>query len=105
MHHHRDIGVFEHVAGNPSENTLAQTGMRVSAHDEKIAPEFIGGSQKPCSNNLVDWIEHRAIGCEVMRSEVLLKIRSEWSAPLIIFRPENAYGLRAVQPRQGGHHS
>jgi len=97
--------VFEHVAGDPSKNTLAQTGMRVRAHYKKIAPEFIGGSQKPCSNNLVDWIEQRAISCEVMRREVLLKIRGEWSAPLIIFRPENAYGLRAVQPRQGGDHS
>ena len=52
MHHHREAGVFEHVAGDPSENALAQTGMRVGAHHEKIARAFIGGSQKPGSDNL-----------------------------------------------------
>jgi len=85
MHHHRNIGVFEHVAGNPPENTLAQTGMRVSAHHEKIACAFAGGSQKPCSDNLAEWAEHRTIGYDVMRSEVLLEVRGERSAPLIIF--------------------
>jgi len=85
MHHHRNIGVFEHVAGNPPENTLAQTGMRVSAHHEKIAYAFAGGSQKPCSDNLAEWAEHRTIGYDVMRSEVLLEVRGERSAPLIIF--------------------
>jgi len=95
--------VFEHVTGDPSKNALPQTGMRVSAHYEKIARAFVGGGQKPCSDNLAEWAEHRTIGCEVVRSEVLLKIRGEWSAPLIIFRPENACGLRAVQPRQGCH--
>ena len=55
MHHHRDIGVLKHVAGNPFENTLAKTGMRVSAHDKKIAAEFVSATssspgllQQPC---------------------------------------------------------
>ena len=77
--------MFEHVTGGPSENALPQTGMRVSAHHEKIARACVGGSQKPCSDNLAVWTEHRTIGCEVVRSEVLLEVRGEWSAPLIIF--------------------
>jgi hypothetical protein len=59
--------------------------MRVSAHHEKIAYAFAGGSQKPCSDNLAEWAEHRTIGYDVMRSEVLLEVRGEWSASLIIF--------------------
>ena len=35
----------------------------------------------------------------VMRSEVLFQIGREWSAALVIFRPEDAYRLRALEPR------
>ena len=85
VHHQRDSGVLEHMARHAAEDQLAQARMRVGTHDEQITGKFIGRGQKPGASPFTHGLKRRSIGCEAVRGEVLLEIRREWSAPLIIF--------------------
>ena len=59
--------------------------MRIGPHHQQITGEFIGCGQESGANHVLDRLERRSFGGEMVRGEVLLEIRRKWSAPLIIF--------------------
>ena len=104
VHHQRQSCVLKHMTRNTAQDQLAKARMRIGTHYEQITGKFIGRHQQPCANNLVYSFKRGSIGRNSVRGEVLLEVWSKWSAPLVIFRPEDVYRLCALQPRQRSHH-
>src|SRR3984957_534513 len=100
VHHQRHSCVLEHMARNTTQDQLTEARVGIGTHYEQVTGKFIGRRQQPCANHVVYSFKRRSIGRETVRGEVLLEVRRKRSAPLIIFRPEDAYRLRALQPRQ-----
>ena len=104
VHHQRHSCVLKHMARNTAQDQLTEARVGIGTHYEQITGKFIGRRQQTCANHVVYSFKRPSIGRKAVRGEVLLEVRSTRSAPLIIFRPEDVYRLRALQPRQRSHH-
>ena len=43
VHHHRDRGVLQHMAGDTAQDQLTKARMRIGTHHQQIAGKFIRG--------------------------------------------------------------
>ena len=71
------------MAGDTTENELAQTRVRIGSHRQQVTAELARRGEQPGSNHPIHRLEHHDIRMDTVQREISSQFRRARTAPLI----------------------